>query len=91
MLRLKDYIKKNKEKLIPTDIASNSSIRTNRKTKKQTIKQKWEEKQLYGYFKRQTNVIAHEKIWTCLRKGKLNRETESLLIAAKNNAGPIVI
>ena len=24
-------------------------------------KQKWKEKQLYGYFKRQTNEISHEK------------------------------
>ena len=26
-------------------------------------KKKWEEKQLYGYFKRQTGEIAHEKTW----------------------------
>ena len=41
-----------------------------------------EEKQLYGYFKRQTS----EKTWIWLRKGNLKRETESLLIAAQNNA-----
>ena len=35
-------------------------------------KQKWEEKQLYRYFKRQPNDIA--------------RKTESLLITAQNNA-----
>ena len=30
-------------------------------------KQKWEEKQLYGYFKRQIEEVAHEKTWTWLR------------------------
>ena len=51
-----------------------------------TRKQKWEEKQLYGRFKRLINNISHEKAWTCLRKGNFKRETESLLIAAQNNA-----
>ena len=49
-------------------------------------KQKWKEKQLYGRFKRLINNISHDKTWTCLRKGNLKRETESLLIAAQDNA-----
>ena len=51
-----------------------------------TRKQKWEEKQLYGRFKRLTSDISDEKIWTWLRKGNLKRENESLLITAQNNA-----
>ena len=51
-----------------------------------TRKQKWEEKQLYGRFKRLINNISHEKTWTWLRKGNLKRETESLPMAAQNNA-----
>ena len=43
-------------------------------------------KQLYGYFKRQTNEIPYEKTWIWQRKGNLKRETESLLIEARNNA-----
>ena len=39
-----------------------------------------------GYFKRQTGEISHRKTWTWLRKGKLKRETESLLIATQINA-----
>ena len=35
---------------------------------------------------KQTTDIIHEKTWTGLRKGNLKRETESLLIAAQNNA-----
>ena len=34
--------------------------------------------------KRLINNTSHQKTWTCLRKGKLKRETESLLIAAQN-------
>ena len=51
-----------------------------------TRKPKWEGKQLYGCFKRLINYISHQKTWTCLRKGSLKRGTESLLIAAQDNA-----
>ena len=51
-----------------------------------TRKQKWEEKQLDGYFKLQTSEISHEKTWTWLRKASIKRKNESLLIAAQNNA-----
>ena len=51
-----------------------------------TRKQKWEGKQLYGRFKRLIKNISHDKTWTWLRKGNFKRETESLLMAAQNNA-----
>ena len=51
-----------------------------------TRKQKWEGKQLYERFKRLINNMSHDKTWTWLRKGNFKRETESLLIAAQNNA-----
>ena len=37
-------------------------------------------------FKRLINNIPIDKTWTWLRKGNFKRETESLLIAAQNNA-----
>ena len=43
-------------------------------------------RKFYGRFKRLINKISHEKMWTWLRKGNFKRETESLLIAAQNNA-----
>ena len=79
------YIKKkSKERLITAASNSNGNIRTKRETIKTTNK-KWEEKQLYGYFKRQTGDIVHEKARTWQRKGNLRREIESPLIAAQNN------
>ena len=49
-------------------------------------KQKWEGKQLHGYFKQQTGDVAYKKTWTWLRKRNLKRETEYLLIASQNKA-----
>ena len=56
--------------------------------KKTTItrKQKWEEKHLCGYFKRQTSKIAHRKTWSWLRKENFKREIESFQVASQNNA-----
>ena len=51
-----------------------------------TRKLKWEEKQLYGRFKRLINNISHEKTWAWLRKENFKRGTKSLLMAAQNNA-----
>ena len=51
-----------------------------------TRKQKCEEKQLYGRFKRLINNISHDKTWTWLRKGNFMRKTESLLKAAQDDA-----
>ena len=81
---LEDQIRKNKGRLYTAVNRSIGEISRNRKTTKTRI-QKWEEKQLYGYFKQQTSDIAHEKIWTQLRDENLKRETEYLQIAVRNN------
>ena len=63
---------------------SKGNIRSKRKTTK-TRKQKWEEKNVC-MFQAQTVKIADEITWAWLRRGNLKRKTESLLIAAQNNA-----
>ena len=82
--RLEDYIQKHDGGLITTIRSDTDNTMDNRITI--TRKQKWEGKQLYGRFKRLINNISRDKTWTWLRKGNFKRETESLLIAAQNNA-----
>ena len=82
--RLEGYIEKHERGLITT--IRNNTDNTIDERMTTTRKQKWEGKQLYGHFKRLINNISHQKTWTWLRKGNLKRETESLLIAAQNNA-----
>ena len=81
--RIEDYIEKHERGLITAIRNNTDDTIDNRMTK--TRKQKWEEKQLNGRFKRLINNISHDKTWTWLRKGNFMRETESLLMAAQNS------
>ena len=81
--QLEDYIQKHDGGLITATRNDTENTMNNRMTI--TRKQKWEGKQLYGWFKWLIN-ISHDKTWTWLRKGNFKRETESLLIAAQDNA-----
>ena len=67
---LENYIKKSNERLITAAHNGISNIRPDRKMTK-TRKQKWEEKHIYGYFKRPTGKITQEKTWTILWKVKI--------------------
>ena len=82
--RLEDYIEKRERGLITAIINDTKNTMANRMTINR--KQKWEEKPLYGYFKRLINNTSHEKTWTWQRKGNIKRETESLLIVVQDNA-----
>ena len=82
--RLEDYIQKHDGRLITAIRNDTNNKMDNRMTI--TRKHKWEGKQLFGRFKRLINNISHDKTWTWQRKGNLKRETESLPIAAQNNA-----
>ena len=82
--QLEDYIQKCGGRLIAATRNNTDDTRTSGATI--TRKQKWEEKQLYGYFKQLTSDISYKKTWTWLRKGNLKREAEYLLITAQNNA-----
>ena len=81
--RLEDYIEKHEGGLI-TAIRNNTDNTIDKRMTK-TRKQKWDEKQLHGRFKRLINNILHDKTWTWLRKANFKRETESLLMAAQNS------
>ena len=82
--RLEDYIEKHEGGLFTAIRNNTGNTIDSRMTK--TRKQKWVGKQLHGRFKRLISNISHDKTWTWLRKGNFKRKTESLLIAAQNNA-----
>ena len=60
-----------------------NNIRTHRI--RNSGKQEWEEKEMYGYVKRYTGEISYEETWTWLFNPDLKIEMVSLLIA-KNKA-----
>ena len=75
-----DYVKNSKGRIKAANNSTDDKMPNwTTKTKKQLL----EEKQLNGYFKRQTGEISHVNTKTWLRKGNFLRETESLLIAAQ--------
>ena len=78
-----DIIKKRKERLITMTKNCTEDININRTTK--TWKQKWYEKKLCRYIKRQTEEISREKNWTWLKKGKFREGIESLWVKAQNH------
>ena len=67
--RLKDYIQKHEGELITATRIETEKTINNRMTI--TRKQKWEGKQLYGWFKRLINNISHEKNLEMAKKRKL--------------------
>ena len=82
--RLEGYIQKRGGRLITATRNKTDNTMTNWTII--TRKQKWEGKWFYWRFKRLIRNISHEKTLRWQRKGNLKRETESLLIAAQNNA-----
>ena len=84
MQQLEDYTEKHERGLIMAIRNNTGNTMDNRIII--TRKQNWEEKQLYGRFKRLINNISHDKTWKWLRKGNFKREIESLLMAAQNSA-----
>ena len=58
ILGLEEYTKNEQRKTYYSGQKNIDGIMINRTT---TRKQKWEEKQVYGYFKRQTSEISHKK------------------------------
>ena len=68
---LEDYIQRHGGRLIIATRNNTDKTRTNRTTINR--KQKSEEKQLYGRFKRLLNNISHERTWIWIRKENLKR------------------
>ena len=57
-----------------------------KKAKKEQRLQDWKEKALHGQYLRQTKEVRSEQSWVWLQNGDLKRETESLIVTAKNQS-----
>ena len=75
---LEDYIE-TRRRLVSATRNDTDNTKSNRTTI--TRRQKWEEKLLYGRFKRLIN-ISHEKTWTWLRKGRVISKTQNMVLDA---------
>ena len=88
---LERYVKESKERLIiaargdneNTEIDTDNEFKTRTKLERKT---KWKEKTLHGQFLRQTEELADKDQWAWLTDGTLKRETESLIMAAQEQA-----
>ena len=57
-----------------------------KRSKKEKRLEDWEEKVLYHQKLRQTKEVRSDQCWAWLQNGDLNRETESLIVAAQNRS-----
>ena len=57
-----------------------------KRSKKKKRLEDWEKKVLHGQYLRQTKEVRSDQCWTWLHNGDMNRETESLIVAAQNQS-----
>ena len=88
---LQRYVRKSTEKLLSSlaTIEGDEVIEPDsdlKQQKRMERKESWKEKALHGQFLRQTDEIAGDARWLWLKHGNLKRETESLILAAQEQA-----
>jgi len=88
---LERYVKESKERLIVAARGDNENadIEIGNDFKRRTQQErkiKWKEKMLHGQFLRHTEELADKDQWLWLTDGTLKRETESLIMAAQEQA-----
>ena len=89
ILGLQKYTQESEERLIsatkkPEDISKTTKGFKSRRA--QERKQIWTDKELQGKFLRQTETVASKEKWAWLSKGGIKRETETLILAAQEQA-----
>ena len=94
-LGLQGYVKMSEERLISaakgadeaTDWEATIESKCEFKNRKKRERQNnWKGKMLHGQFIRQTENLADEQQWMWLKDGTLKRETETLIMAAQEQA-----
>ena len=87
---LKVYVHESEERLIQVarvdKIDGLEAASVLKRSKKEKRLEDWEEKALHGQYLRQTKEVRSDQCWAWLQNGDLKRETESLIVAAKNQS-----
>ena len=88
---LQRYVKRSTERVLSSlatlvDDEINEPEVDLKKQKRMERKESWKEKALHGQFLRQTDEVAGTSRWLWLKQGSLKRETESLILAAQEQA-----
>ena len=89
ILGLQKYIQESEEKLIsaarkPEHVLESAKEFKSRRAKE--CRQNWTDKALHGQFLRQTEAVAGKETWAWLSRGGIKRETETLILAAQEQA-----
>ena len=86
ILGLEEYVCQSEERLIiagrGNDMLEQESREEFKKRKLEERKREWREKPLHGQHRRQLERIGSEESWLWLKDGKMEKNTEGLLVAA---------
>ena len=89
ILGLQKYIQESEEKLISAarkleQVSESAKEFKSRRAKE--CRQNWIDKAMHGQFIRQTEAVAAKETWAWLSRGGIKRETETLILAAQEQA-----
>ena len=84
------YVHGSEERLIQAargdEIDGLEALSVLKRSKKEKRLENWEEKVLHGQYLRQTKKVRSDQCWAWLQNEYLKRETESLIVAVKNQS-----
>ena len=69
-----------------SDMEMKETVKQYKDRRAKERKERWKEKVLHGQFIRQTEEIAGEERWKWLKNSGIKRETETLILAAQEQA-----